>query len=228
MVHQVPRMERCPGQWSALQFLRPGLVVAGTVAALVSGFGINGVLIATTFGTLISSIIAILLFKHCYILAFKREDVGFIWKNGRQWVPLIVSAAIEGNASILLLGVLAPASSVGLFQVASRVAQVPSFFSEGFLTAWPALERHPISFAAKDRKGPRSYAASVFTLFALSTLGLLMAMSLLSGILIHIAAPAYASAADLIPIIAAAYAVHAMFHGIYRACRFPRRRYWYA
>jgi O-antigen/teichoic acid export membrane protein len=227
MVHQVPRMERRPARWATLQFLRPGFVLAGTVAALAAGLGIDGVLMATALGTVVACVIAYLTSRKCFRFKPQWADVALLWKQGRSWVPLTLATVVQANVSILVLAVLATPASVGLFQVANRIAQIPSYFADGFLTGWPAMERSPISLAAKDRKGRREYSAAVFTLFCLITLGLLFAVSILSGILIHVAAPSYDSAAALIPIVAAGYGAHAVFRGVYRATSFPQRRYWY-
>jgi O-antigen/teichoic acid export membrane protein len=227
MMHQVPRMERMAVRWAWLQWIRPGLVVAGSIAALVAGLGIDGILAATAVATLLATAVAYFVSRRSFRYGFRRDDVGVIWRAGRAWVPLIFAVAIQTNVSILLLGLLATPASVGLFQVATRIAQFPIYFADGFVTAWPAMERSPISFAAKERKGVREYSASVFTLLALTTLGLLVFICFAADSLIHIAAPAYRDAASLIPIVAAAGAANVVFRGVFRATGFARRRYWY-
>ena len=122
---------------------------------------------------------------------------------------------------------LASPTSVGLYQVANRIAGIPNYYSDGFIHAWPAMERSAISIAAKERKGRSGYQATVFTLLALTSLGLLVAVSLLADLLIHIAAPEYESAASLIPVVAASYGAAICLRGTFRATAFPRRRYWY-
>jgi O-antigen/teichoic acid export membrane protein len=227
MVHQIPRMERRPVRWALLQFLRPAFVLIGTVLALTGGLGVSGVLMATAGGTLVASILAFAASRRCMRFDYQEGDMAMLWACGRQWVPLTLAAVFQSNVSVLLLGLLATPTGVALFQVANRIAQIPTYFADGFLTGWPAMERSPISLAAKERRGARDYSSSVFTLFALLTLGLLMVVSLASGVLIHIAAPSYDSAASLIPIVAAGYGGMAVFRGVYRATRFPLRRYWF-
>ena len=56
---------------------------------------------------------------------------------------------------------------------------------------------------------------------------MILLVSLGADALATIAAPAYASAALLIPIIAVGTGANAVFRGLYRAVGFPRRRYWY-
>lgn len=227
MMHQVPRMEREAVRWAWLQWIRPALVVAGSIAALAAGLGIDGVLLATAVTTLMATAVAYFVSRRSFRYGFRREDVRVTWEAGRAWVPLIFAVAVQTNVSVLLLGLLATPASVGLFQVATRIAQFPIYFADGFVTAWPAMERSPISLAAKERKGVREYSATVFTLLALTTLGLLVLVCFAADSLIHIAAPAYREAASLIPIVATAGAAHVVFRGVFRATGFHRRRYWY-
>lgn len=227
MVHQVFRMERRPAVWSSFQWLRPLLVIAMTVPALVSGLGIEGVLVATAAGTALSAGIAVGCSRGLYILSPRREDIRTIWDAGKPWIPLTIAMAVQGSLNVLLLGLIAPAAAVGLYQAASRIAIVPIYFGHGFLMGWAPLERAAISQAGRKRKGRREFAASVFTLFVLTTLGLVFVVSLASEVLIRVAAPAYQSAAPLIPVVAAALAAHLVFRGVYRACSFPHKRYWF-
>jgi O-antigen/teichoic acid export membrane protein len=226
-VHQIPRMERKPVAWAVIAWLRPGLVVAGTVAALAAGLGVNGVLMATAAGTLLTIVGCLIVYRGHYRLDWHRGDLKKLWSRGRRMLLFHLGYAIQGNASILLLGILAAPASVALFTVATRIAQIPTYFGEGLLLGWPALQWSQIGIAAKERKGQLQYQALFFTLFALCTLGLLVAVSLLADTLIYIAAPEYQSAADLIPIVAVSMAAAAMFRGVYRATRFRRKRFWF-
>jgi O-antigen/teichoic acid export membrane protein len=227
MMHQIPRMERRAVTWAWLQWARPAFVVLGSIAALIAGFGISGVLAATAIGTLAATAGAYVVSRDSFRFEYRREDWATTWKAGRAWVPLIFAVAIQTNVSVLLLGIVAAPSSVGLFQVASRIGAFPIYFADGFVTAWPALERSQVSFAAKELKGVREYSSAVFTLLALTTLGLLVLVCLSADAMVHIAAPAYASASTLIPIVAANGVAYVVFRGVFRATGFPRRRYWY-
>ena len=227
MSHQIYRMERRAWAWSVMQWARPAIVVVFSVIALVAGMGINGVLLATAVGTFIAVAVAIVAARRCFVFAPRKGDAGEIWTTGKRWIPLVLAGATQANVSILILALVAPAAAVGLFQVASRIAAIPSYFADGFLAAWAPMQRSPISLAATDRKGPREAAAAVFSLFFLSTLALVLLVALTSGLLIQIAAAAYHPAAALIPLLAAAYMANGAFRGVYRATAFPRRRWWY-
>lgn len=226
-VHQVYRLERRPVAWSLVNSTRPILVVAATIAILASGGGVAGVLMATAAGTAAAIAISILAGPHYYRLRPRRGDAAIIWGYGVRWIPLHLARATQANVSVILLGLLAPAASVGFFQVANRISQVPTFFGEGYLFAWVPLERSPIANAAKEHKGQRPFEAQVFLLLILSTLGLLVAVTLSADALVRIAPPAYREAAPLIPLLAAAQALDLIFRGIYRATGFHNRRYWF-
>jgi hypothetical protein len=142
-------------------------------------------------------------------------------------VPIVVARVIQGNAAILVLALIAPATSVGLFQAASRVAQIPSFFASGFLIGWIPLNKSPIGVAGRSLRGPAEYSARVFTLLVLILVALTLAISLASGVAIRIAAPSFGAGADLIPIVALGMLAFEVFHAYYRASSFPGRRWWY-
>jgi O-antigen/teichoic acid export membrane protein len=228
VVQQVYRMERRAVAWSIANSARPILVVGATVAALVAGGGVAGVLMATALGTVAAILIAIAGSRQYYRFQPRRRDVSVIWSYGLRWVPLHIFRAIQSNVSTILLSLLAPAATVGLFQVANRIAQVPTFFGEGFLYAWVPLERAPIASAAKEHKGTRPFEAQIFLLLIFSTLGLVALVALTADGLVRIAAPAYSGAAALIPILAVAQALDLVYRGIYRATGFPLRRYWFS
>ncbi|HKO39393.1 MAG TPA: hypothetical protein VJU14_13595 [Solirubrobacterales bacterium] len=226
-VHQIYRLERRPVAWSLINSTRPILVVGATIAILASGGGVAGVLMATAAGTAGAIAISMVAAPHYYRLQPKRGDVAIIWSYGVRWIPLHLARATQANVSIILLGLLAPAASVGFFQVANRISQVPTFFGEGYLFAWVPLERSPIANAAKEHKGPREFEAQVFLLLILSSLGLLVGVTLAADALVRIAPPAYRDAAPLIPLLAAAQALDLIFRGIYRATGFHNRLYWF-
>ena len=127
----------------------------------------------------------------------------------------------QNSLSVILLGLIAPATSVGLYQVAHRIAALPTYAGHGFLMGWVPFGRAAVSRAAKRQKGKQEYESAVFTLFALLLLGLVFVTSLGADVLVRLAAPEYASAADLIPLLTVAAASNLVFIGIYRAVSFP-------
>ena len=227
LTHLVYRMERRPVAWSVISATRAVLVILAIVVGLKAGRGVEGVLMGTAAGTAAGSLIAVLGTIGCYRLRPHFSDIGLIWSYGAHWIPLQITVAVQGNVSPILLSFLAPTATVGIFQVASRIAKVPTYFGEGFLFAWVPLERAPVALAAKEHKGTRAFEAQVFLLLILGTLGALVVVTLSAEALVRIASPSYRGAASLIPILAVTHCLNLAYRGIYRATGFPLRRWWY-
>jgi O-antigen/teichoic acid export membrane protein len=225
--HQVFRMERRAVMWSFLQWLRAVLVLVGTIAVLVAGFGVEGVLAATAAATALSTYVAILASRGLYRFAPTTEHVKRIWLAGKRYVLLSIAQVIQANISVLLLAIVASPALAGIFQIAQKIANVPQYISAGLLAGWAPLERSPVSIAAKDTKGASTYNAAIFTMFVVVNLFMLVLISLAAQSLIAIVAPAYTKAVPMIPILATAYFADAVFRGLYRASAFPRRVWWY-
>lgn len=228
LAHQVWRLERRPGVWALYQAARPMVVVTLTLVLLIHGAGIDGVLVATAIGSAIVTIISLGGTRDRFRLEPRRGDAAAIFGPGMKFAPLVIANLIQANAAILLLALIAPSSTVAVYQAARRIAQVPSYFADGFTMGWAPLERSAIAAAAKDRRGIREFEASVFTLLVLGLLALLVVACVSADLLIRIAAPEYREGARLIPIIAVGFAAHAIYQGIYRASSFAHRQEWYA
>ena len=226
-VHQVYRFERRPVAWAMLQCLRPALAIAFTIWALMRGFGIDGVLAATALATALSCACSLMGSRHCYSLHPRAGDLPLLWRIGRQWIPLNLAFALQANAGVILLAFIAPASAVGLFQVANRLGSIPSYAAHGFLAGWAPMQRSPVAMAAQDRKGVREASASLFTLFAAGTLVVLIVIVGTASSLILIAAPAYRTAVELIPLLAMGHVANTSLTAVYRATSFPSRRAWF-
>ena len=225
--HQVWRVEYRPVVWCLFQALRPLLVVSGTIVALASGYGIEGVLVSTAAGTMLATLVSMFCSRRLFFFRPRREDAPRIIRAGMSLVPIIIARVIQGNVSVLLLALIAPAASVGLFQVASRIAMIPSFFASGYLLGWVPLNRSPIGTAGQQLRGRAEYSGRLFTLLVLILIGLTVVTALGSEVAIRIAAPSFSAAADLLPIVALGAAMHEVFHAYYRASSFPGRRWWY-
>jgi hypothetical protein len=89
------------------------------------------------------------------------------------------------------------------------------------------MQRSPVAIAGHSRKGARESSAALFTLFAVGTLLVLVVIVGTASVLILVAAPAYGSAVDLIPLLAVAHVANASLKGVYRATSFPKRRPWF-
>jgi O-antigen/teichoic acid export membrane protein len=224
---QLYRLERRVGAHVALSTVRPVLVIALTLAALVSGGGVHGVLVATLLGNAISALLAFAITVGHYRFRPRLADAAWIYSRGWRLAPLILIAYVRNSADALLLNQASSAHVVGLYGVASRIASIPMYFSTAFLQAWAPMERSPIFRATRARIGRPKFAGALFTYLVILNLSFMVALSLGSDLLIRLAAPSYAKAAPLIPWVAGATVVGAVFYATYRASFFRQRRWAY-
>jgi O-antigen/teichoic acid export membrane protein len=227
LVNQVWRVERRPIIWSLFQALRPFLVVSAIIAALVAGLHIEGVLIATAAGTALATLICLASAWRFFTFRPQLADAKRIIAAGRPMVPIGVARLTQAHVSIVILSLIAPAASVGLFYAAARIAMIPSYFAAGFQLAWIPLSRSAIGSAGKQHRGSAGYSARVFTLLVLTVVALVVLVSLGAVAAIRIAAPSFGSAVNLIPVLAVSAAAYDFFHAYYRASSFDYRREWY-
>lgn len=227
MSHQAFRMERRAVAWSALQWLRPVLVLAGTIAALLRGTSVAGVLAATAGATLVSTLLALVLSRGLFRAHPSVQHLRSIWSAGAPYIPLTVAQVVQQQVSVLLLGVVATPATAGIFQVAQKIASIPTYLASGLLTAWAPLERSPVSAAARERKGVAEYNASIFTVFMLGNLVAVVMASLAAQVLILVIAPGFSPAVHLVPVLGLAYLLDFAFRGVYRSSGFPGRRWWF-
>lgn len=227
MVHQIWRMERRPVIWAWFATLRPVLVVALTVVFLASGYGINGPLMATTFGTLAAIVVSLTSTRRLWVVHPRPSDVITIAKASQALAFVQIAGIIQTNVSTLLLAAVAAPKTVAVYTVAARIAAIPQFFGSGFLMSWPVLEMSPVGIASYQRRGRDGHSAGVFTLLFMAVLTVVVVVSIGAGALVLIAGPGYAGAAHLVPIAAAAIAADVAYTGVFRAARFEHRMLWY-
>ena len=228
MILQIFRFDRRAAAYAVLSGVRPALVVGFSVAMLIAGYGVLGVLIATAAGNAISLMIAIFLSRDHYLLHPRRSDLRIILVTGWRYAFVTVALFAHSNADILVLSQVGSARQLGLYGVARRIAQVPSYVSTGFLLAWPPLERSTIAKANTEMTGRPPFAAMMFTYLMIITIIMFVAVSLGADVLVHLAAPSYREAAQFIPIISLSLAAYIAYYGLYRACSFPNRLTWLA
>ena len=224
LVQQVYRMERRPVAHSVLGTVRPFLVIGLTVYALTRGWGVRGVIGATALGTILASLLAVVSARRYYRLRPRLRDVVDIYRPGLAFAPIVIVSFARSHVDVLLLTQAASPREVGLYSVASRIAQIPIHISSAYLMAWAPLERSPIFRAAVARHGRSGFSGTLFTYLTLLNLVLLVALTLGADLLIRIAAPRFEPAAVFIPFAAAAFMAYTTFYALFRVCRFPRRR----
>ena len=201
MILQIFRFDRRVKAYAIMSGVRPALVVGLTVVMLTLHHGVWGVLAATAAGNALSLGVAIFLSRDHYVLAPRAHDLKLILLTGWRYVFVTFALFAHSNADVLVLSQVGSARQLGLYGVARRIAQLPSYVSNGFLLAWPPLERSTIAKANTERMGRPAFAATMFTYLMIVTITMFVAVSLGSDVLVQVAAPSYRHAAKFIPII---------------------------
>lgn len=219
----VVRMERRPVAFSVLNTARPVLAVASAVPLLMAGGGIEAVLIGTIAGTTATTAVILVVTRRSYALAWSWSDVRQIWTVGSRYVAVVIGLWIVHSADVFILSRFAPASDVGLYRVASRIAAFLSYFVSAFLMAWGPLERSPLFKATYDLRGRAQMHSLLTTYYVLFAVTMTLGLGLASDVLVRIAAPEYRSAAHLIPAIGAGFVFYGAFVVLARITSHPRR-----
>jgi O-antigen/teichoic acid export membrane protein len=218
------RMERRPAAYSIVAASRPIFVVAAVTPLAAIGHGVEDVMAGIAIGTALSLALTLVVTRRSYRPAFSLEDAGGILRGGWDFVPIVLAMWVVHNADVLVLSRTLPDTDVGIYRVASRLGAVSSYVGSAFLMAWGPMARTPIYTAVKRERGETAGGTTVITYFALGMIGLLLALAVFADVVVRIAPPSYAPAANLVPVIALAPALLALMMLVYRVARFPRMR----
>jgi O-antigen/teichoic acid export membrane protein len=197
----VPRLERKPKTYAALNAVRPLLVVAISVTLVALGAGIEGVLSGISIGTLLAVVVAFAVLRRSIAPAFHVEHVRTILGAGVTFLPLILSAWVVHNVDVYIVAGMASDADAGLYRVASRIAAVVSFALGFFMMAWVPLRRTSLFKALEGEARNGWFNATMATYFFVVCMGLLVVLGVAAQLLVRVAGPAYADAAALIPLL---------------------------
>jgi O-antigen/teichoic acid export membrane protein len=228
MILQTFRFDRRVVGYVGLSGVRPALVVAFTIIMLILHHGVWGVLAATAAGNAVSLAIAIFISRDHYLMRPHPRDLKVILLTGWRYVFVTFALFAHSNADVLVLSQVGSARQLGLYGVARRIAQIPGYVSNGFLLAWPPMERSTIAKANTELTGRPPFAATMFTYLMIVTITMYVGVSLGADVLVHVAAPSYSQAAKYIPIISLSLTAYVAYYGLYRGCSFPNRLNWLA
>jgi O-antigen/teichoic acid export membrane protein len=223
----VLREERRPYQFAVMFCSRPILALALSVPLLEAGHGIDGVLAATALGTLASGSIAIWLGRSAYSLALNAHDMRQIVRLGKKLVPVILGIWLIHSVDLLALARYASPAEVGVYRIASRLGQFPSYVISAFLMALSPLFRTSLVHAAQDRYGQQRITSVLFTYFELVNLTVLVTLGLGADLLVHVAAASYRSAAPLIPLVGLGFVLYGTFYFLARYAPIANKMRWF-
>jgi O-antigen/teichoic acid export membrane protein len=224
---QTLRFERRPLAYVVVSASRPLLVLAAVVPLVLSGRGVEGVLVGTTGGTAAAFLLTLGATRASYRMGVSTRDARAILNGGRALVVVVVSFWIVQNADLYVVYVLASPEQVAAYRVASRIATIVSYALSAFFMAWMPLRRTAIFAAVEREQTKSSIGAELVTYVLFVGLWMLVGLAASADLLIRIAPPAYAFAAPLIPALGAGVVAHGVFIALYRGSRFPRRQGWY-
>jgi O-antigen/teichoic acid export membrane protein len=225
-LHNVLRMERRAMMFSAGSLLRPAAVVGLILYFLAHGHGAEGVLMGTFFGSLIAAV---------FCGAFDRRSFrfGFSWRYAKMIFPrgapagwMHVCFFVINSADVFLLSRFAPASQVGVYRLATRLASIPAYFVGAYTMAMIPLDHSPLFRAAYEQRGRKGVKSSLFSYYVIAALGIVLVLTIGADILVLIAAPSYKAAAELVPFLALSVVVFGSFSVILRSSRVVRGVMW--
>jgi O-antigen/teichoic acid export membrane protein len=221
------RLERRPWGYLLSTAAQHLLGLAFAIPLLAAGEGIGGVLGGIAAGNLCALGIALWLIRRGIRPAVSWTDAKAIMRRGRPLIPVVASVHFIQLADVLILSYFVPSAQVGLYRIANRIGALVSYWTASFHMAWGPLRRDAVHLAVDAEFGRGRVAAVVTTYFVLVTTGVVLAATVLADALVRLAAPAYASAASLIPLTAAGFAFHGLYVLAYRIADFPKRRAWF-
>jgi O-antigen/teichoic acid export membrane protein len=226
LVVNVPRLAQRPGQFVVLNTMRPIAVIALTIAFLSAGDGVTGAMAALFIGSAASCAVAVAVTRANYRPSVRLRDTWRILRRGRIYIPLAIAIWAMHNIDQFILSRYVDAADVGIYRIAARMGAFVSYFTGAYLMAWHPLQLSPLFFAAtgEDDRGPARVGAQLWTVLILCCAWIVLGMWVGSDLLVHVAPPAYAGAAPLIPAVSAGFIVYAAFYGFYRAAQFTWRR----
>jgi O-antigen/teichoic acid export membrane protein len=223
LVVNVPRLERRPGVYAALNGVRPTLVIALSITLVALGGGIEGVLVGIAVGTALAVTVGLAVSRRSMRPAFDRGHALSIMRSGTVVMPLVLSAWVVHNLDVYIVAGMASDADAGLYRVASRVASVVSLALGFFLMAWVPLRRTSLFRALEPGGSPSWFNATIATYFVVACVGLLVVLGVAAQFLVRIAGPAYGDAATLIPLIGLGLAAYGCFVMLMRVVKMPRK-----
>ncbi len=225
LVVNILRMERKPKRFVVLQSVRPVFVVAGVIAFTAAGGGVKGAILGTALGGIVSILIGLIATRRSYVLRFDRTHARMILSRGGIFVPVLISLWIAQNVDIYAVSYFTNNDQVvGLYRLAGRFGAFLDYFTAALFMAWTPLLQTPAFAAAVKTRGKEALGGRLLSYFIMIGLFLILAMTAAADGLVHIAPPAYAAAAPLIPLIGGGFLSYGLFISVYRLSSFPKKR----
>ena len=217
-------MERRPVAFVILESAQPLLILAFVVPLVASGAGLEGAIAGTAIGTAISTLLTVGALRGSFELCFEPREAVTIMRLGAPRIPVHASFWTINSAQVFFLSRYVSHTDLGIFALAQRAGIVVSLLPTGFRRALRPLKRTAAFAAVEDQYGSEVARGQQLGYFLLVTLASLLAVTLLADPIVSLAPPAYADAAPLIPLMAAAMTSPTVFRMLQKSAKYRRKR----
>ncbi|HEX6117608.1 MAG TPA: oligosaccharide flippase family protein [Solirubrobacterales bacterium] len=224
LVSLVLWLERRPGAHVAVEVARPLLTLGAVIAFVASGAGLEGAIAGTALGTALTVAFGLVLLRGSFDPRPSFLEAVEIWKKGAPRIPVVLSMFTISQADVFLLSRFVSDADLGVYQLANRTGIVVALLPGAFRVAMRPL-RKSLSFkAVQDEYGRAVARGQQLTYFFLICIVALLAVTLLSQVLAHLAPSGYADAAEIVPLVAAALMGTSVMRSISQAVSIPNKR----
>lgn len=217
-------LERRPGPHVAAEVTRPVLVLAGVLAFVVPGGGLEGAIAGTALGGALAAAFALTLLRRSYEWAFSLAEAGAIYVKGAPRIPIVLSMWTVQNVDIFILSRFISDADLGVYQLASRVGIVVAFLPGGFRMAMRPLRKSLAYKSVQQTYGRAVARGQELAYFVLLCVTTLLAVVLATELLVRLAPSGYSGAAPLIPLLAAGLMGPSIMRQVSRSVAIPRKR----
>jgi O-antigen/teichoic acid export membrane protein len=217
-------MERRPVAFVALESAQPLLILIFIVVLVASGSGLEGAIAGTAIGTAISTVVTVLALRGSFELCFAPREAVAIMRLGAPRIPVHASFWTINSSQVFFLSRYVSHADLGIFALAQRAGIVVALLPTGFRRALRPLKRTTAFAAVEDQYGSEVARGQQLGYFLLVTLASLLAITLLADPVVAMAPPAYADAAPLIPLMAAAMVAPTVFRMLNKSAKYRRKR----
>jgi O-antigen/teichoic acid export membrane protein len=221
------RFERRPAAFALGTVARPVLVLVGSSALLIAGFGIWGAVVGTAIPTLVCAAGCMFFTRRSYAVAFSLADARQIAVRGGSVVIPVVALFVLHNGDIYVLAHWVHGAPLGIYRLASRLGSPPSYLASAFIISWSPLERSALGRAWYLSAGYLTVRTAVLTYYFLAGLTIVLLFVLFSPLLVLVAPASYAEAAGIVPVIALAFVIYGGYIVVLRTVRPERLVLWY-
>jgi len=217
-------MERRPVAFVVLESAQPLLILIVVIVLVASGAGLEGAIAGTAIGTAVSTVVTVLALRGSFELCFEPREALQIMRLGAPRIPVHASFWTINSAQIFFLSRYVSNTDLGIFALAQRAGIVVALLPTGFRRALRPLKRTMAFAAVEDQYGSNVARGQQLCYFLLVTLASLLAITLLADPVVSLVPPAYADAAPLIPLMAAAMVSPTAFRMLNKSAKYRRKR----